>query len=234
MEQFFEKMGQFATRYRWLVIIAWLALAVVITLAAPSIEEATTSDVGDLLPVDAPYARAEAILKETFPDLDTAGTAVIVLETPGLNIRDAAPWTYLTELTNWLKSDAALSGNVTEVLSPAGGIPLMADMMVSKDNELALITLHFNADPQNAATVASLHHIRQHLAENKLDGVKTYLTGSGPIITGYVDATMASIDRTTLATVVLVTHDASLACRARRMVTMEDGAIVRDQRTDAR
>lgn len=203
METIFEKIGQFAVRRRWPVIISWVALAVVITLAAPSIEEATTSDVGDLLPVDAPFARAEAILRQTFPDLDAAGSAVIVLETQGQSIREAATWDYLTELTGWLQSDV-LADNMLEVLSPAGGTPLLADALVSSDNELALINLRFKADPQNAATVETLRQIRRYLAENTPDGVQPYLTGAGPIITGYVEATMESIDRTTVATVLLV------------------------------
>ncbi len=67
----FEFLGRFATRYRYPIILAWIAAAIIVTLTAPKLEDVVSSDLVDFLPKDAPYQQASALYERVFPH-DTA------------------------------------------------------------------------------------------------------------------------------------------------------------------
>ena len=63
----FEPIGRFATRYRRPIIAVWIALAAIITLAAPHIDDVASSDQADFLPSNAPFIAADQVFKDAFP-----------------------------------------------------------------------------------------------------------------------------------------------------------------------
>jgi hypothetical protein len=179
-----ERTGRWATNHRWAVVITWIILAAAVTLLAPSIDSVVSSDTRDLLPSNAPYLQAEEVLKSRFPAQYSDGTTVIATETTRLNIHDEAPWSYLDKLTQWLQS-ADAPRNITTVLSPVSTMPLMGDAMLAKDGHLALILIEFNTDTTAPATIDALRSIENYLDQNAVEGVKSYLTGTPPIIDSY-------------------------------------------------
>jgi RND superfamily putative drug exporter len=198
-----ERTGRWATHHRWAVVIFWLVLAASVTLLAPNIDSVVTSDTRDLLPTNAPYQQAEDVLKSRFPAQYSDGTTVIATETTDLNIRDAAPWNYLDKLTKWLHS-ADAPRNITTVLSPVSSMPLMSDAMIAKDGHLALILVDFNTDTTDPATVDALRSIDNYLTQNAVEGVKSYVTGTPPIIDSYTGAAFSSVGSTLGITIVFV------------------------------
>jgi RND superfamily putative drug exporter len=202
-DMLFEQAGRVAARYRWIVVAVWLILTVVITVLAPNIDSVASSDTRDLLPANAPFQQAGARLNEYFPGEISLGSAVIVVETTGQTIHEAANWNYLVALTKWLQSSDA-PRNITKVVSPASTIPLLADAMIAKDGHLALIQVNFSSNTHDTATMDALRALDEHLAKNTPDGVKAYLTGTAPIVDSYTTAALASVDSTLGITVILV------------------------------
>ncbi len=203
MDTIFDRVGRVAARYRWLIIAVWILLTVVITLLAPSLEKVVSSDTRDFLPASAPFQRAGEILKHTFPDQAAAGSAVIAVETADQDVHQDTVWSYLVTLTQWLQS-ADAPHNIKQVLSPVSSVPLLADVLISKDQHLALLEIEFNTNTSDPATVAALRSFDDYLAQHTPAGVKAYVTGTAPIIDSYTSATMASVASTLGITVILV------------------------------
>ncbi len=199
----FQKIGNISTRLRWPIVIGWIALAIAITLLAPNIDDVASSDASDFIPANAPFRKAYEVLKETFPDEYAESNVVIVVEMPGGTVRDEAVWAYMTELTEWLQSDDA-PDVISDVLSPASGVSLMADAMISDDGEMGIILINLSTDPHVTQTEEAVAAIRQHATANAPEGINVYLTGDAPIILGYTEAAQTSIDRTVWVTIALV------------------------------
>ena len=72
-------------RLRWLVVAAWLAAAVAATLWLPSLQQAESSSLGDLVPADAEAVKAAERSQELFSVPITAQTAVVQRDPDGLN-----------------------------------------------------------------------------------------------------------------------------------------------------
>jgi uncharacterized membrane protein YdfJ with MMPL/SSD domain len=202
IERIFESLGRRTARHHWPIILAWAAIAILVVLLAPNLDQVSSSDMRDMLPTNAPFSQAEATLRARFPDESASGSAALVLEAPD-GVRDEATWAALTALTDWLNSSDA-PDNLTHVTSPAGDTPLLADALVSEDDQAAIILLKFNTDSRAPATVDALARIRAYLAEHLPSNVRAYITGSSPVVIDYTTATMHSVDRTTGVTVVLV------------------------------
>jgi len=199
----FESIGRFAARYRWPIITGWIALAALVTLLAPPLEQVSSSNTMDFLPADSPFSRAYSLLTEYFPDQAMAGGAVIVVETPDSSVREGAAWDYIVALTDWLIAQGEPLG-ITNVTSPAQNIPLLADSLIAADDHLAIIMANFQADILSEETTALLDQIRAHMATLETPGFDVYLTGNSPIFSEYSNSTLESVDRTLGVTIVLV------------------------------
>src|SRR5690606_7460087 len=79
----FGRFVSVVERRAWWVIAAWVAAAVVLTLAAPSLNDVGSQDTADFLPSDAPSQQADRILAETFPGDPTREAAIIVAARQG-------------------------------------------------------------------------------------------------------------------------------------------------------
>ncbi|NPV66698.1 MAG: MMPL family transporter [Anaerolineae bacterium] len=200
----FEFIGRFAAHYRWPIIIGWIALAALVTLIAPPLEQVASSTTTDFLPASAPFVRAYALAHEHFPDQDMGGSAVIAVETPeGSSVREGAAWNYIVELTAWLMQLDGPAG-ITGVTSPAQGVPLLADSLIAPDDRLAIMMVDFQTGVLEDETRELLERIKAHMATLETDGFQVYLTGNSPIFSGYATGALESVDRTLGVTIVLV------------------------------
>ncbi len=57
-ERFFAGLGRFSVRFRWLVIAAWVAIAVIVSIALPSMGSEVNNDNSQFLPSNAPSQQA--------------------------------------------------------------------------------------------------------------------------------------------------------------------------------
>lgn len=200
----FEFIGRLAARYHWPIIAGWIALAALVTLLAPPLEQVASSSTTDFLPASAPFMRAYALAHEHFPDQDMGGSAVIAVETPeGSSVREGAAWNYIVELTDWLMQLDGPAG-ITGVTSPAQGIPLLADSLIAPDDRLAILMVDFQSGVLESETRELLERIKAHMATLETTGFEVYLTGNSPIFSGYATGALESVDRTLGVTIVLV------------------------------
>ncbi len=200
--RFFALLGRLAAQYRWPIIIGWLALAGLVTVLAPPLDQVTSSNTADLLPADAPFKQAETMLRQTFPDAQAKTSVAVVLESPNGAIREQSVQTFLARLTAWLSSKEA-SGSITEVVSPANA-SLLADALIARDNQAAIVLVYLSSDSQEPATEQFLARLDTYLKTNTPQGVHSFRTGMAPIVIAYSQATTTSVDRTAGITVVLV------------------------------
>jgi len=61
MSAFFAGLGRFAVRFRYVIVVVWLALIAVTTLAFPSLGSEVNNDNSQFLPASAPSSRAAAL-----------------------------------------------------------------------------------------------------------------------------------------------------------------------------
>lgn len=219
----FERFGHFATRYRVPIIVAWIAAAVLITVTAPTIEDVASSNTADFLPDNAPFERAAEVYSAAFPEDDSLGSTVIVIDarssTQGILNHDAATFEeqidtpvaqFIGELVAWLHSDAA-PHNLGEVSWPLMS-PTAAQLMIASEegddptlaNRVALVRVNMTTTPTEDASTEALHAIDAWIAEHKIDGIETYQTGATPIVYDTTSSIVTSVDRTIWVTVVLV------------------------------
>ena len=76
----FARLGSFAVRFRWLIIAAWVVVALVLTLVAPNIDDVAVSDQRAFLPSSAPSLDANETVKKYFPDRVSPSSAVLVVD----------------------------------------------------------------------------------------------------------------------------------------------------------
>lgn len=92
----FEKIARFSVKFRWLIIIAWIASVPILTANFPSITSVAKNNNSDFLPKSSPTATA-AKLETAFQRKDTATNAVIVVDRSGpLTAADDAALARLT------------------------------------------------------------------------------------------------------------------------------------------
>jgi len=211
----FERIGHFATRYRYPIILAWVLAAVVITVLAPNIDDVASSDQADFLPDDAPFARANEVYKATFPDSYAPGSSAIVIDARGapdgvLNGEaeafadqiDTPTGRFIDAFVAWLNSEDGPE-NILSVIAPTMS-PATAGLMVAPGNDVAIVRVNLTTSNPEEATAEALHAIDAWLIENRPDTVKTYQTGEAPIINNTTESIKTSVDRTIWVTIVLV------------------------------
>ncbi len=219
----FSRIGRFATRYRLLIIVAWVVAAVGMTVVAPNIEAVASSDMTDFLPSGAPFEHAAKVYEATFPDNNSPGSTVVVIDARqvegGVFKRDAETFEeridtpvgrFISELVAWLQSDAAPE-TITTVVYPTLS-PTAAGLMVASENgddpalanRVALVRIDMDTTPTEEASAATIDAIDAWIAEHKPDGVATYQTGATPVVHDTTSSIITSVDRTIWVTVVLV------------------------------
>jgi putative drug exporter of the RND superfamily len=86
----FKAIARFSVKYRWFIIVFWIAAVPVVTHAFPNINSVTKNNTSDFLPKNSPTATGAA-LENAFQRKDTATNAVIVVSRKGtLTAGDAA------------------------------------------------------------------------------------------------------------------------------------------------
>ncbi len=220
---FFERVGRFATRFRVPIIITWIALAAIVTVVAPNINDVASSDTADFLPSGAPFEHAGDVYKATFPEDDSKASSVIVMDARDLpgGIFDATaatfdeatqtgPGNFTRDLAAWLRGpdapDAVLS--VTAPTDSQTIASLMVASTTSGDpalaNQIAFVRVEFAYTPTEPPTETAINAIESWITAHRPAGLKTYQTGSAPIVLDTTNAVKTSAERTIWVTIVLV------------------------------
>ncbi len=201
----FQALGRFVAHYRIPIILTWVALAIILPLVAPSLEEVGTSDQRDFLPDNVLSAEAEHLYQAAFPENFSPSSGIIVVDSGTANgITAGTPaWQYMETLTAWLTGDAA-PDNVVDVSSPTQD-PAIAARLISEDARYGLVAFGINTSDTDQATVDTVDTIDQWIDNNPPpDQVNVYHTGQAKINVESDKVTLETIDRTLIITVALI------------------------------
>ncbi len=125
----FEKIARFSVRFRWLVIIVWIAAIPIVTANFPSITDVSKNDNSSFLPKDSPTTQAGK-LETAFQSDKTASTAAIVAVssrgplTADDNVaidRIAAAVSHVTYVTSVQNQGVSADGQARQLLVGVGG-----------------------------------------------------------------------------------------------------------------
>jgi RND superfamily putative drug exporter len=199
----FDKIGKFSSRFRYPIIIFWVAVVILVTLLAPNLGSVSISDQSSFLSSNAPSIKAANLENQYFPDLASSGSAVLLLYSPdGAVLDNPQIPAYIADLTNWLMNEVDPSHTmVTSVLSPAD--PTVADRLTSKDGKVVIFTVGIKGSMEGTETGKILKAMDDRMKKTPT-GIEGYVTGGLAIGRDYKASALSSASKTTLITVVLV------------------------------
>ncbi len=196
----FGRFVSVVERRAWWVIAAWVAAAVVLTLAAPSLNDVGSQDTADFLPSDAPSQQADRILAETFPGDPTREAAIIVAARQGGLTEPDRVW--LGQLVDDLRGPE-FAGVVRGVQSAVSD-PNLASFLRSADGEAELLIASMARAPFSATGTADVEHLREHIDRTAPEGLDAHVTGIAGLAADQAIGVVESFDRTAIVTVLLV------------------------------
>ena len=159
-----------------LIILAWLAIAVVLTIAVPSLEQVEREHSISLSPPDAPSFNAMTRMGEDFKESNSESVAVIVLEGEQPLGDDAHG--FYDRVISQLKNDPKHVQHVQDFW----GDPLTSGAAESADGKAAYVQLNLVGRMGDAVGNESVDSVRDVIARTPPPpGVKAYVTGPAAI-----------------------------------------------------
>jgi RND superfamily putative drug exporter len=200
----FKKLGHWTAHHRRIIILMWITLAVALPLTAPSLDDVSTSDQRDFLPTDAPFAKAEHLYQDLFPENFSPSSGMIVIDSgtsdgfqPGTEA-----WTFADSLTTWLASTES-PDNILEVNSPTQD-PTLAERLIDADSRYALVAFGLSTPSMSQETRDTIATLDHWLDEQVPNTLKVYHTGEAKIDIEGDQLMIDTIDQTLVITIILV------------------------------
>ncbi|MGD1344790.1 RND family transporter [Mycobacterium seoulense] len=136
----FPRLGHLVGRRPWLVIGVWSALACVLALTAPSLEEISQQHPVAILPSDAPVLSATRTMNAAFGEAGLQSIAVVVLsDASGLSAADEGTYRKLVEALRRDTRDVAMVQDFV-------GTPPVRELMTSKDHQAWMLPVGLPGD----------------------------------------------------------------------------------------
>jgi RND superfamily putative drug exporter len=159
-DKIFGAIGSFAVKFRWLVVVAWIAAAVVISGALPSLSSVTQANNSDFLPAGAPSQHA-ADLAAPFGSTNLIPVPVVVANPSG------------TLNTTWV---AGLEAAFKKVRTVVG----VHDLGVSSDRHAQMLQVMSNVSGSDEAGQKTLiDTLRSTIrSANPPPGTQAHLAGT--------------------------------------------------------
>ena len=198
----FDFISRFTNRFKWWVVLFWVALAVTLFLVAPKLSEVGVTDQSQFLPQDTESATASAILKEKFaaPSQTAPATGLIVVyDSHGLSDTDMQQ---AQQLHDWLVSSSAPSV-ITSIVSVFESDALRATL-ISSDGTTMLMSMNFSVSALDISSKEAITQIRTYIHDN-FPNSHIYFSGDAGLLNDLFGSVQDTINRTTLVTIILVT-----------------------------
>src|SRR5665213_1906799 len=96
----FEKIARFSVRWRWFIIVFWIALIPILTANFPSINSVTQNNNSDFLPKNSPTDTANKLENQFNKH---ASTSTLLLASRGNGVLTAADETAIIQLDKAIK-----------------------------------------------------------------------------------------------------------------------------------
>jgi RND superfamily putative drug exporter len=174
----FAALGRFVTRFRWFVIAAWVVIAVLVYLLAPSLK--TTTDESDFLPDHYESIKAANIQAEEFPDATTPA-AILVFQREGGAKLTAADQADVDQIAKELGPKLNKRTFVQQVVTstPAGKPNVSQDGLV----QLGIVGLADDATGYDTKNYDDAKQMREDL-EPLVDGTDLTVQTTGTVPQG--------------------------------------------------
>jgi RND superfamily putative drug exporter len=164
-------------RFSALIILAWLAIAVIVTIGVPPLEQVEREHSLSLVPQDAPAVQAMKRMGDDFKESNSENVAVLVLEGEQALGDDAH--NYYDGVIRQLKDDPEHVQHVQDFW----GDPLTAGAAQSADGKAAYAQLGLAGQLGQASANESVKAVRDVVERTPPPpGVKAYVTGPAAIV----------------------------------------------------
>ena len=181
------------------IILAWVAIAVILSIGVPSLEQVEAAHSLSLNVTDAPAVKAAARVNEDFKVNPSGSLAIIVLE--GQQPLGDDAHRYYDQLIRQLQDDP----KHVEAIQNFWGDPLTRGAAQSADGKAAYVQVALKGNPgssvANESTAAVRHMVERTPAP---PGVKVYVTGPAAIITDMGSAGNSTVIIITLVSLAVI------------------------------
>jgi putative drug exporter of the RND superfamily len=186
-------------RFSILIILAWLGLAVFLTIGVPPLEVIEQQHSVSLNPIDAPSFKAMARLGQDFKESNSGALAMIVLE--GDRPLGQQDHQYYDELVRRLEADTKHVQHVQNFW----GDPVTAAAAQSIDGKAAYVQLNLGGSQGATAGDESVQAIRSIVAGlPPPSGLKVYVTGPAATVADMNQAGQQTVATVTLASLSVI------------------------------
>ncbi len=200
----FGWLGRLIARWPWLVIGFWVALAAVLSLTVPSLEDVSQRHPVELLPAGAPVLAATKKMTAAFHEPESESIAVIVLTDPkGLSPADEGTY---KKLVDALRSDRPDMVSLQDFISA----PPLRDLLTSKDNQAWILPIGLTGElgsPESKHAFVRVSELVKHVVAGST--LTANLTGPASTVadlnlTGRLDRTRIELAIVILLFVILL------------------------------
>jgi RND superfamily putative drug exporter len=175
------------------IILGWVAMTLIMTLAVPSLEQVSREHSVPLTPQDAPSVQAMTSMDNAFKESDSDNFAMIVLEGQQSLGEDAH--TYYAGLTRQLRGDPKHVEHVQDLW----GDRLTAAAAQSADGQAAYVQLNLAGNQGTTLGHESVAAVREIVNRTPPPpGFKVYVTGPAELVTDMAHIGDTSILKITL------------------------------------
>jgi RND superfamily putative drug exporter len=136
-ERFFAALGRFSVRFRWFVIAAWVAIAIIVSVALPSMGSEVNNDNSQFLPSSAPSEQAANLATPLIGNVSSQSQVIIVGSVEGRQTGSAPGHLTLADL--------AYIDNVTKEMAAIPGVTNAKVVGISTDGQAIRILVTTNA-----------------------------------------------------------------------------------------
>ncbi|MGH3725927.1 MAG: RND family transporter [Mycobacterium sp.] len=187
-------------RFSILVVLAWLALAVVFSTIVPQLEPVTDANQGPLVPLDAPSSTALIHIGESFKESDSNSLVMVILE--GDHKLNDADHKFYDVLAGKLQQDTK---HVQYVMNLWGQGTTAAGVQ-SADGMAAYTLVRVAGDQGSTVSDESIRAVRKLIAElQPPSGVKVYVSGSAPLSSDMLQVGNESMITMMYVTIAIIT-----------------------------
>lgn len=200
----FERLGRLVIRARYVIIAAWVILAIGAFAFAPSLSAVGSAEETSFLPRDAESMVARNLVAQAFPADAGVSSATVVFSRPsGLTNADHA---FVQAFGSWLSSTAApaIVRDVVANVQDAEQQPDLASMYQSSDGTTEMVLVHMKVASFQREANQAVDAMRSQLLSSRPGGLVSAVSGTAGIGRDYLAAISEGTDRTTIVTIVLV------------------------------
>ncbi|MGV0653876.1 RND family transporter [Mycolicibacterium thermoresistibile] len=193
------RVASFIRRYSVLIILGWVALTVLATVAVPPLEVVEREKSLSLIPYDAPAFAAMHRMGELFDEPDSESIAIIVLE--GQEPLGLEAHEYYDQLISQLREHPQYVQHIRDFW----GDPLTAGAAQSDDGKAAFVQVNLVGRFGQAKVNEAVRAVQEIVERTPApEGVETFVTGPAALGADAGDSGTATVILITLVTVAVI------------------------------